>query len=65
MPLKRGSSDEVVSANIRKLKREGYKQDQAVAIALRKAAKAKRAQGGGMCKGFSPIARQQRFEGIY
>lgn len=37
MPLKRGSSDETVSKNIGKLRREGRPQKQAVAIALREA----------------------------
>lgn len=36
MPLKTGSSDAAVSQNIRTLKREGYPQPQAVAIALKK-----------------------------
>lgn len=34
MPLKRGKSKKVVSANIVKLKDEGYPQDKAVAIAI-------------------------------
>ena len=36
-PLKRGSSRAVISYNIRKLKREGYPQKQAVAAALNNA----------------------------
>ncbi len=42
MPLKRGSSREVVSSNIRKLKAEGRPQDQAVAIALSEARRGKK-----------------------
>jgi hypothetical protein len=41
MPLLEGSSDEVIAENIRKLIAEGYPQDQAVAIAYRKAGKAR------------------------
>lgn len=37
MPLKEGKSRKVVSYNIRLLRREGYPQRQAVAIAMRKA----------------------------
>jgi len=41
MPLKRGKSQPVVSANIRKLRSEGRPPAQAVAIALRTAGKAR------------------------
>jgi biotin operon repressor len=41
MPLKKGYGKDTVSKNIKKLKDEGYKQDQAVAIALEEAKKSK------------------------
>jgi len=44
MPLKEGKSSEVISENVRKLMREGYPQDQAVAISYDKAGRSKRAK---------------------
>lgn len=42
MPLKKGSSDKVVSSNIKKMMDEGYPREQAIAAALSSAGKTKK-----------------------
>jgi len=77
MPLKKGKSQKAISANIGILRDEGYPQKQAVAAALetkrtaekkagkKPSSKPKRMADGGVVRGFSPIARPQRFKGVF
>lgn len=48
MPLKEGSSQEVISQNIRELIDNGYPRDQAIAISMSKAGKSNRDTGDAM-----------------
>lgn len=45
MPLMKGSSKEVVSENIREMRKAGHPEDQAVAAAMRMAGKSKKKKG--------------------
>jgi hypothetical protein len=51
MPLKKGKSKSVVSQNISRLMGEGFKQDQAVAIALREAGLSNKGGSSGKGRG--------------
>ena len=51
MPLKRGSSDKVVSSNISELMHSGRPQKQAIAIAMSEAGRSRKKKGYGIGKG--------------
>jgi hypothetical protein len=60
MPLKKGSSDAAVSANIRHEVKKGRPQDQAVAIAMKKAGKSYQESWRGLREALFPHLRRKR-----
>lgn len=46
MPLKSGSSEKTISHNIKQLRKDGYPQEQAIAIAEHKARRTKKSRRG-------------------
>jgi hypothetical protein len=60
MPLKKGSSDRAVSSNIRKMRSEGAPQDQAVAIAMKKAGRSYQESWRGLREALFPHLRKRR-----
>lgn len=59
MPLLEGSSQDIINTNIKQLRNDGFNEKQSVAIALKKAGKAKaadRAKKGVMAKKRNKVA---------
>ena len=65
MPLKPGSSQEAISSNIRTEMESGRPREQAIAIALSKAGKQKKAAGGKTTSRFSSFPRANAFRGTF
>lgn len=64
MPLKSGSSKEIISSNIAELVKSGRPQNQAIAIAYQKAGKSKKMSEGGEAKESSAYDKLKKLMGV-